>query len=1284
MAEAFEGVVGREDGFHPEFEEAFGFGVDEAGTRVFAPSAIGALLAGFGFDRGGPGAAIVFGGTAEDGVDGVGARPALFEGYHFDAGGLSVIRDAHDGRAFAGGLHEDFGLNGRLGGGSKGGEEQAAAHPASVRQPVENWFQAPVFHRGNWATDCSLVEQDWQNKRKPPWRGIEVKSLRVIAWILLATLPLLAQNGRRERPDRRVKDHLTTGPNTPNPDAVVAEGPRGSGSFRRYAVVLEQEPVAVTVTTRESIMGAAGRTQRQRVQASQSAVRAEISRRGLREHGSAETLVNAVFISARPEDVDALAAMPGVRYVREMHPIRRTMTKANEVIRSTAAWSQLGGQGSAGNGVRIAIIDSGIDHTHPAMQDASLAMPAGFPKCSGANCDFTNSKVIAARSFVDLLIYSLPADTRPDDASPRDRSGHGTAAASAAAGAVVDSPLGRFSGVAPKAYLGNYKVFGSPGVNDITFDDVIIAALEAALLDGMDIASLSLGGASVWGPDDRGTVCNRTNNAACDLQVEVVENAIRRGLTVVVSAGNEGERGIEIPTLNSITSPGTAPNAITVGASVNGHILYQSVRVVGGPANLSRINAYFGDGPRPIAPLTAPLRDAAKLEADGKACTPLGNGTMAGAIALIVRGDCTFSVKANHAQRAGAVGVILYDPASNSIYAPLGLVRTGIPLVFIGKDNGEALKQYSTQNANAIVTLDAAVTAVTAPAGEVAIFSSQGPSTGLNAIKPELIAVGVDLYLATQKYDPNGDMYDPSGYTRSSASGTSFSAPLAAGAAALVKQRNRSLTPAQIKSALVNAANPDIGDYDYDGQPIKALQSGMGAGQLDVDKAVRANVAAEPSTVSFGIVKEMPLTSQVRLVNTSGASVNLRFSIAETVRAMGVNVTVAPTTATVGAGQVATVTLRVEGALPAANWYEGAMVVEGGATALRVPYSYLLANNVPFNVFPLTSNGFTALANGRVNRLNVKFVDKQGAPAAGVTVRFRAEVGGGRIDTASEKTDILGIADAVVFAGPTLGEQVFSVEGGGLRTEFTGRAIQRPAIQTGGVVNAASGQAGSGVAPGSYISIFGAALSDAMLIYSTTYLPLSLAGVSVSFDVPGRRLSYPGRIHFVSPGQINVQVPWELAGEPSADLKVSLLDFSSATIRVALNEYSPAVFEYTDPGSGRLLTAALDQNSGLVTSANAVRRGSVVQIYANGAGPVDNRPPSGDPAGAQPLSSCRVTPEVTIGGRGATVLFCGLAPGFVGLYQINATVPADAPAGIQPLVLRVGGVTSKTASLPVQ
>ena len=92
-------------------------------------------------------------------------------------------------------------------------------------------------------------------------------------------------------------------------------------------------------------------------------------------------------------------------------------------------------------------------------------------------------------------------------------------------------------------------------------------------------------------------------------------------MTVVVSAGNDGDLGLYLPTLNSIHSPGTAPSAITVGATTNSHILYASVR-----ANQQRYDALFGDGPRLLSPLTAPLRDVAKLGDNGKACAPLGNG----------------------------------------------------------------------------------------------------------------------------------------------------------------------------------------------------------------------------------------------------------------------------------------------------------------------------------------------------------------------------------------------------------------------------------------------------------------------------------------------------------------------------------------------------------------------------------------------------------------------------------------------------------------------------------
>src|SRR5207253_8556033 len=126
---------------------------------------------------------------------------------------------------------------------------------------------------------------------------------------------------------------------------------------------------------------------------------------------------------------------------------------------------------------------TGIDLTHPGMQDPNLRAPDGFPK---GDATYTNGKVIAARSYVSLLTLADPQYSSPDDLSPRDRTGHGTAIAMIAAGAQNTGPLGgaagaTIQGVAPKAFIGNYKIFGSPGVNDFTYADVVEQALTDAL-----------------------------------------------------------------------------------------------------------------------------------------------------------------------------------------------------------------------------------------------------------------------------------------------------------------------------------------------------------------------------------------------------------------------------------------------------------------------------------------------------------------------------------------------------------------------------------------------------------------------------------------------------------------------------------------------------------------------------------------------------------------------------------------------------------------------------------
>ena len=459
----------------------------------------------------------------------------------------------------------------------------------------------------------------------------------------------------------------------------------------------------------------------------------------------------------------------------------------------------------------------------------------------------------------------------------------------------------------------------------------------------------------------------------------------------------------------------------------------------------------------------------------------------------------------------------------------------------------------------------------------------------------------------------------------------------------------------QLKSAVVNTANNGLQASVFD----------RGAGKLDAGQAVRTNVTIEPSTLSFNDIASAQV---LKICNHSSGNLELRLSATGTTR-----VVLSQTRLNLGADACTdNVTVRLEGAMPSPGSYEGAIQVDGGAVPLRVPYAYVAPDGVPHAIVLLEGDGFESEP-GRVEPLTFKVIDRFGMPVAKQPVRFQSTQGGGSIRSASPETDDLGIGWADAVVGQQRGQQTYSVSVGSLRADFTGRARLTPAISSSGVLNAASGQAGRGFAPGSYISIYGRGLSEVTRIFSTPYLPLSLAGVSVSFDDPARRIQAPGRIHFVSDAQTNVQIPWELQGASSAQIKVSIGNASSAVMTVPIASHSPAMFEYTDSG-GRLLAAA----------GNTARRGGIVSLYVNGLGAVENQPASGDPASTTQLSNTRTIPEVTVAGRPAEVLFSGLAPGYVGLYQVNIRIPADAPSGLQPVVITAGGVMSKAANLPVE
>jgi uncharacterized protein (TIGR03437 family) len=198
--------------------------------------------------------------------------------------------------------------------------------------------------------------------------------------------------------------------------------------------------------------------------------------------------------------------------------------------------------------------------------------------------------------------------------------------------------------------------------------------------------------------------------------------------------------------------------------------------------------------------------------------------------------------------------------------------------------------------------------------------------------------------------------------------------------------------------------------------------------------------------------------------------------------------------------------------------------------------------------------------------------------------------------------------------------------------------FQPPAVYPGGAVNAASFAAGAPVAPGSLIAIFGDNLDGATLRMD-------------DFDAP---------ILYSSQGQINAQVPWELAGQTTAQLVAS----NGNAIDVPLATYSPGIF---------------------VALPASARRGDYLTIYCNGLGPVSNQPATGERSPLLPLAETLLTPVVTIGNAPARVTYSGLTPTLIGLYQVNVQVPDDAPTGKDlPLQLQIGGATANRVAVTIE
>lgn len=242
--------------------------------------------------------------------------------------------------------------------------------------------------------------------------------------------------------------------------------------------------------------------------------------------------------------------------------------------------------------------------------------------------------------------------------------------------------------------------------------------------------------------------------------------------------------------------------------------------------------------------------------------------------------------------------------------------------------------------------------------------------------------------------------------------------------------------------------------------------------------------------------------------------------------------------------------------------------------------------------------------------------------------------------------------------------------------EVAASGIRYPAnvfIAPGGAVNAATNLAGA-IAPGSVVSLYGAGFSqDVIAAPGASGWPKTLGGVTVyvnGFEAP---------LQFVSPTQINLQVPWEVGfGNGSTPFTVMLSGAPSRgvspgspangtftnTVSTSIGTYSPGIY-------------AIAHTDGVPVSARPARPDDVLVIFANGLGPVSNRPASGGVTSSTALSQTAQTPSVTIGGQPAEVLFSGLAPGFIAAYQVNVRVPAGVSPGSAQVMLSAGAERSQ-------
>ena len=636
-------------------------------------------------------------------------------------------------------------------------------------------------------------------------------------------------------------------------------------------------------------------------------------------------LFNGVAVRIDAKDAGKLAGIGSVAQtyparVYTLGPVQTADPELATAIQMTGAdLAQAAGYNGAG--VKVAVMDTGIDVDHQDLGgDGNQAAPHSFP----------NARIVAGWDFVGDSYNADPesAGYQPvpnPDALPDDCNGHGTHVA----GIIGANGAGAAAakGVAPAVTFGAYRVFGCGG--SVT-DDVMIAAMEAALADGMDILNMSIGDAFNNWPGS-------PTAAASDALVDA-------GMVVVASIGNSGADGIY-----SAGAPGVGDKVIGVASYDNTHI--QQIVFKVSPDGLGIPFGVAAASPPAPTSGTMELARTGTPATEGDGCVnPPAAGSMTGKAVLIRRGSapggitCSFHLKALAAQNAGAAAVVLYNNVAGAFSPTVaGSPAITIPVVAITAANGVILNDRIAAGPTTLTWGTERGTFPNATGNLISSFSSYGTAATLE-LKPDLGAPG-GLIRSTYPLENSG---------YATISGTSMASPHVAGAAALLMQARPGLAAADFRTVLQNSADPK----PWSGNPGLGFLDAVhrqGAGMLDIDDAIASKTTVSPGKLSLGEGTGGSRT----LTLTNGGSSAVTYALSHvaaisTAQTFGPTFWLPETTATfsapsvtVPAGGSATVGVTItadplEDGIPTGGLYGGYIVLtaSGADTATyRVPYA---------------------------------------------------------------------------------------------------------------------------------------------------------------------------------------------------------------------------------------------------------------------------------------------------------------------------------------------------------